>query len=241
MRGGVRASIRASIKLSQHPHAIPKHAIPRLARSSKTTDASNADGGGQGKLVTAWRPIAANYVKGFFWIDLISSLPYDVILLFACSDDESSGAIYSRAPKIIRVVRVVRVLRLLRVSRISKFMQKLRDLLRLNPGVVRLIQFVVTVLFVMHYNSCIFFFLGEFFLEEGVDHSSASFDPGKASWTITEFVQDTDQLVSVHDIAPWKQYVVSLYWAVTTMTVSRALPEGKERAGVGEKVDGGGG
>ncbi len=63
-------------------------------------------------------------------------------------------------------------------------------------------------------NSCIFFFIGEFWSdEEGEEFESWT----TQSKQINAFVQGTEDLYRIRDLEVWQQYVVCLYWTVTTM------------------------
>lgn len=86
------------------------------------------------------------------------------------------------------------------------------------PGVVRLTTFVVVVCLLAHYCACIFFYIGEAWVDNGDE---------TISWTTaTYFVQKSDEwtdsgIRSVHDLeSRFSQYVCALYWAVTTMTTT---------------------
>eukprot|EP00281_Chroomonas_sp_CCMP1168_P023902 CAMPEP_0206224718 /NCGR_PEP_ID=MMETSP0047_2-20121206/7173_1 /ASSEMBLY_ACC=CAM_ASM_000192 /TAXON_ID=195065 /ORGANISM="Chroomonas mesostigmatica_cf, Strain CCMP1168" /LENGTH=885 /DNA_ID=CAMNT_0053647689 /DNA_START=105 /DNA_END=2759 /DNA_ORIENTATION=+ len=193
------------------------------------------------ELITDWKAIALRYAKGFLIIDLASSLPYDLILLSSCdfvSRINGANRIL-RSPKLLKIIRLVRKCGCsVRIARLRVFLQKMRDVLHLNPGVVRLCQFIFTVVIIAHYNACVFFYLGELFLEEAkleADtydslHASAvlSWTTQTTKYTISnssatlgsnvrkEFL--ATQEMSIHELPPVEQYIVSLYWAVATMT-----------------------
>ena len=94
----------------------------------------------------------------------------------------------------------MRVIRMLKIARLKVFLQWMRDLLHLNPGVVRLATFIVSVVVIAHYSACLFFYFGEFMLDEAVlDEYKATgvYDPRQAhaviSWTTQEFVTVPDK------------------------------------------------
>ena len=66
-------------------------------------------------VITDRRKIAINYCKMWFWIDLVSTVPFDSFLkLFLHSS--SSGLSALRLVKIIRLARMLKLLRVLKLS-----------------------------------------------------------------------------------------------------------------------------
>ena len=168
-------------------------------------------------VVTSSTRIIVQYASGFLWIDLISSIPFDLILLVFCRDGNDTGeqSALLRSPKVLKLIRLVRVLRLLRISRLKKFFSKIRDLLKINPGVLRLIQFISAVVLLAHYNGCLFFFIAEFNAGDGPDDvNDWSRSGGK------EIASSNGQMLYTYELEMWEQYLVSLYWATTTLTTT---------------------
>lgn len=60
------------------------------------------------------RAIAIHYLKGWFTLDLLSSVPFDLIVRSALS---GSGL---RSIKLLRILRLIRLLKLLRLVRLSR-------------------------------------------------------------------------------------------------------------------------
>ncbi len=69
-------------------------------------------------LITDWKLIAIRYMKGFFFFDIISSLPLELILLSVCETMGGAQKVL-RAPGALKVLRFVRILRLLRITRLQ--------------------------------------------------------------------------------------------------------------------------
>uniref|UniRef100_A0A7S4U7Y4 Cyclic nucleotide-binding domain-containing protein n=1 Tax=Guillardia theta TaxID=55529 RepID=A0A7S4U7Y4_GUITH len=167
---------------------------------------------GEVELVTNWMAIARRYAKGVLFIDIVSSIPFDLILLSFCDGQGNIGpnGVF-RSPKMLKLIRLVRLVRLLRMSRMRVFLMKIKDRLSINPGLLRLLQFIALMLIILHYNACVAFFLGEIFLDQSTQ-----------SWTVDKelyaVVGGRSGLYPVHDMEMWQQYVVSFYWTITTLT-----------------------
>ena len=87
-------------------------------------------------LVTQKSKIAKNYIKGWFFIDLVACIPFHML------QQDSDAGKYNKLLRLLRVARLYRLLRLFRLVKITK-MLKLGDHLKekftlafkLNPGI----------------------------------------------------------------------------------------------------------
>lgn len=67
--------------------------------------------------------IAMNYLKTWFCVDLLSSLPVDYLFLFLDTGDHSGGYTIARTGRAIKVLRLVKLLSLLRLLRLSRLVR----------------------------------------------------------------------------------------------------------------------
>ena len=84
----------------------------------------------QADLVTNRKQIAFNYLKLWFWIDLVSSVPFDAIAkAFAgngSGDGEQSASAALgllkglRLPRLLRLLKIVRILKIVKMMNVSK-------------------------------------------------------------------------------------------------------------------------
>ena len=107
---------------------------------------------GHGKEEGQWiydqGKIAHNYVRGWFAIDFISLLPFDLISVLATSPEV-------RKLKAVRVVRLFRLLKLFRVFRAKRIMERWETLIDFNYKLVSLCKFALMMCFFAHWMSCI--------------------------------------------------------------------------------------
>ena len=66
--------------------------------------------------MTDKKKIAKKYLKGWFWVDLISILPIDVILV----SSQSKATILARFAKIGKLYKLIRMIRLAKVLKLLK-------------------------------------------------------------------------------------------------------------------------
>lgn len=75
------------------------------------------------------KKIAKAYLRGWFIIDFVSSIPFDYLTLFARTGEEGTGLSpslikASRALRIVRLTKLLSLLRLLRISRMLRYLQR---------------------------------------------------------------------------------------------------------------------
>ncbi len=153
----------------------------------------------KGLLVMDRKKIFGHYITGWFWVDLVSSIPFD----FINNDDEDFEGGYNNSFEVIKMVKVLRFIRILRFLRIFKLKNifiKLESYIDMSKGVMSIIGFVklsLIILFIAHWFACL--------------------------WHYVAIVQSTSEPITwlthngIYD-SPWyARYVASIYWATTTM------------------------
>lgn len=140
--------------------------------------------------------IAKNYLKGWFPIDLISTVPFDEIVSAALGNSGSSLGF----TKLVKIVRLLRLFKMARLLKLGHYVTKLEDYSGISPVVFDLLVILVEVFFIAHWVCCIWWGL------------TATFT--KFTWfKDTDFVYRDLTLQPLHS-----RYLASLYWTFTTMT-----------------------
>ena len=102
-----------------------------------------------GRLITKVTLISRKYVVGWFWVDMISSIPVDTICAY------ESGA----CEPLIRLNKVLRVLRLYKVVgmiRRSKYWQS-----KLDPAMMKLFELIFFLVLAWHYIGSLWWYVGD--------------------------------------------------------------------------------
>ncbi|EKX41175.1 hypothetical protein GUITHDRAFT_74855, partial [Guillardia theta CCMP2712] len=147
----------------------------------------------QGIYVTSMAKIARNYLKGWFWIDLPGSVPFDKIVTAVASGEGFGSTL--KVLKFIRILKMVRAVRFL--NKLSQLEEKDRSgSLR---TILKTFRSVFLMLFSAHFLGCMFIMM----------ISSDS----KENW-LSAYDEELAQSKS-RDV---EKYVVSLYWALTTVS-----------------------
>ena len=137
--------------------------------------------------------IALSYLKLWFWIDLVSTVPVDSLFLIA----GVGGQEELRSLRLIRVLRLARLLKLVRLLKLSKLAPSLSGISHeLPPGAGKLLRLMFEALLVAHLLAC-FYFL-----------SSYVFDKDKPTYEDSWWGADGTQ---IEEGEYWRQYLASMY------------------------------
>lgn len=155
----------------------------------------------KGNLIMNRKEIIKDYLKFWFWLDVIASMPYGWFIGPAIGGDSSANAY--KAPKVLRLIRIFRflkVLRLVRLAKLKRILMKIEDYIASNTLAHFFVfgKLLTLVFFIAHWTACLWFFIGD----QGIDSHPVT-------W-ITN--------VNLQNKGFTEKYVTSLYWAFTTMS-----------------------
>lgn len=121
----------------------------------------------RGTIIRDRKQIAKEYLKLWFWIDMVSSFPYDWVLSgsFGQEEEEDSSNL-SKAPQLLRIIKVLRFVRMLRLVRLAKLKQILFRIEDYMSNEFMYVMFTVSkmgivIFFIAHLSACCFFYVSE--------------------------------------------------------------------------------
>lgn len=148
-----------------------------------------------GDLINIRRNIIRNYLKFWFWIDLVSIFPYDVLY----NELNVQSYTISSAPQLLRIIKFYRLLRLVRLAKMKKILVQLEEYINSEALINFLIIFklIVFAFFITHWIACLWYYI-----------SAIESESHPYTWLTVAYFEtgSTAEL-----------YVTSLYWAFTTM------------------------
>eukprot|EP00931_Biecheleriopsis_adriatica_P077277 TRINITY_DN5086_c0_g1_i8.p1 TRINITY_DN5086_c0_g1~~TRINITY_DN5086_c0_g1_i8.p1 ORF type:complete len:846 (+),score=137.95 TRINITY_DN5086_c0_g1_i8:183-2540(+) len=189
------------------------------------------------------RAIARLYFRTWFFVDLLSILPYDYLTTL---DTGGHGGLSNL--KFMRLLRVLRLFKLSRILKASRLVKRWENRISMSFGTRHLCKFMVLMILACHWMSCIWGFVG---ILEGDNLHCASqddystpfefrtsrgtvFDPNNlpaddefdvynsASWQgqswVVSFASGRAAGTPADPCNPAMIYLASMYWAVMTMT-----------------------
>lgn len=150
----------------------------------------------KGHVVKDRAKIARNYLRRWFWLDLVATVPLHWFI--PGGTDETS--IFETADEAIKFIRVFKIVRLVRIFKLRRMLSKIEhytDVSRFFNALIGFFKLAVVVLFCGHWIACLW-------------HLAAVLNEGKAPETwITRYG------IYANDIPD--RYISSIYWATTTM------------------------
>eukprot|EP00118_Oscarella_pearsei_P005056 m.22589 g.22589 ORF g.22589 m.22589 type:complete len:596 (+) comp28364_c0_seq2:538-2325(+) len=116
------------------------------------------DGRGQELVILNSRTIAIRYLKTWFALDAVASIPFDSISkIFLDEDNHSSLLRASKALKALRVTKLLSLLRLLRLSRLKRFLDKWEEAFSMTKALFQILKLVGVMLLLAHWSGCVQF------------------------------------------------------------------------------------
>lgn len=152
--------------------------------------------------------IVWHYLIGWFWLDLLSLLPLDLIAEVATKAHKGKLGWLGG-------LKVLRLLRLFRLMKMGRLVKKWQAAWGVSYGQVDLLKFAFLTVMAVHWMSCMWGWLAQ-------QHLRALDIPGEEfSRTWLHLLTDQKSFTEVEEeyySKPLNLYIISLYWAVMTLT-----------------------
>ena len=116
-----------------------------------------------GLIEVRHKVIAITYLKMWFWIDVGSSIPFQLFELKQDSGDQGLNeanlklARFARLPRLYRIVRILRLFKMFRFLRANKQLRAFTELFQVTSGLSSIVWLLVTILFLTHVVACLWF------------------------------------------------------------------------------------
>ncbi|ORY50894.1 voltage-gated potassium channel, partial [Rhizoclosmatium globosum] len=149
-----------------------------------------------GQFVNNGSTIAWNYIRSWFFIDLMSTIPWELLQFI------STGSTDLTSLRLIRLVRLVRLLKLLRVLRASRKLRQWQVYINIRYASLQLIQVIVMQIFLIHWMAC------------GYRLASTQQVPTEAFGWHTRL-----QILYGYPLDPGEEYIAGLYWSSATLSL----------------------
>jgi len=133
--------------------------------------------------------IAKNYLRFWFWLDLVSIFPYDLIAFFVHGDAIGDLSVLS-------IIRMFRMFKLFKLMSIKRIFQRMEAQYAINYDYLELGKYLVAVFFIVHLLACGLMIVGN---PDNTSHS----------WMIEGGYDDADHS---------SQYLTAAYWATMTLS-----------------------
>ena len=112
-----------------------------------------------GEFVRDRKRIAVNYLKFWFWIDLITTIPYDTILDLVIQQSFHSTNLI-RIVRIFRLIKIVRLVRALKLKNTMSFLDEILSLDKTFSTILTVFRLCFLILIIGHWVACLWHFVG---------------------------------------------------------------------------------
>ncbi|OQS03787.1 hypothetical protein THRCLA_03918 [Thraustotheca clavata] len=150
--------------------------------------------------ITDARLIIKHYLRGWFIVDFLSIIPFDVFGLVLTSPILSQM-------RFMRIMRLFRLMKIVRVVRDASIFQYWEVKMSVSYGTLGLAKFCFTVFMIAHWIACVFRVITD------IEYAS-DVNGNRYNW-LTDHHVGPDALI---DTKASVQYVAALYWSVMTLT-----------------------
>jgi len=149
------------------------------------------------------KKIRRHYIRGWFLIDLVSVIPFDLLDMYADLDAASFL-------KILRIIRVLRLLKLLRVIKASRLYQRYEASMSLPYAYVGLAKFSLLLVVVGHWMACAWIMAA--MLQDEDDYTWID------SLAQGYYCGDNCNVPPRDSLKPPQIYAAAIYWSIVTIT-----------------------
>ena len=160
----------------------------------------------KGTLIMQRKKIIKKYMSFWFYIDFVSSFPFDLLPLDQLTPDEgvtdkSEISKKARVLRIVRFLRFAKLSKLLRILKLKKTLEKIEDYFQMDltlNTIMEALKLISFIFFLAHWCACFFHLVAVYEKDEGYDQT----------WITNRNYQDEEWNIL---------YIRSLYWSITTM------------------------
>ena len=142
-----------------------------------------------GKEMDSFKVISLYYVKGWFFVDVLTILPWDIFL------KSGNFSLVAKLPRVLKFIRITRIFKLNQKMSQNDQSIKLKNLFGIDKQTNDFIIFFIMIIILTHIVSCLWVFLG--LIQSG------------PNWIDSYFMS--------HQPSDFELYVTSFYWAFTTI------------------------
>uniref|UniRef100_A0A4W5JS63 Cyclic nucleotide-binding domain-containing protein n=1 Tax=Hucho hucho TaxID=62062 RepID=A0A4W5JS63_9TELE len=109
------------------------------------------------------KAIRQRYLKSWFAVDFVSSIPVDYIFLMVDLEARLDSEVYrtARALRIVRFTKILSLLRLLRLSRLIRYIHQWEEIFHMTydlaSAMVRIVNLIGMMLLLCHWDGCLQF------------------------------------------------------------------------------------
>lgn len=149
----------------------------------------------KGHIVTDRKTIIKEYLKFWFWVDIISAFPLDIILELL-----GKNLVYLKAFKIVKIFNVFKFMKIIKLSKIKVAFTKIEDMITSKSllSVLSVIKLQIYIYLAAHTIACSMFMI-----------NSDNLEPKSFANLVLDKCENS--------FSPTEAYLTAVYWSYATM------------------------
>lgn len=162
---------------------------------------------GQDWFISDSKAIAVKYLSSYFLPDLLSTLPFDILVGLTTQADPTDV----RSIKLVRIVRLIRLVKFMRLLKLGRSSTAFSEYMFVNAAVLRLFKLIFKILFLAHLLSCFWYGLSTPICRDNRLPGQPCSDEDRVdppNWVV---------YFNVDRLSLFSRYVVSFHWVTKTM------------------------
>ena len=165
-----------------------------------------------GSVIMDRGKIACHYLRFWFWIDLLGSVPYEHVGELISKLSGGTNAVDVSNLSFLRIFRLLRLLRLFKLLKLESFMEHVEIHFNTDMRPFRLVFLLLKLLYLSHILACGWYFVADLSVEAQVSGGRPT-----TTW-ITELDAGKDPADAIANSDAGVKYLYSVYWTLTTLT-----------------------
>mmetsp|Transcript_16084 Transcript_16084/g.29351 ORF Transcript_16084/g.29351 Transcript_16084/m.29351 type:complete len:952 (-) Transcript_16084:3-2858(-) len=187
------------------------------------------------KLVKDLSSIRYHYLRTWFFIDLLSIIPWELIGsgvsvsddLQEEEEDDGNSFVGIGALKFVRIIRILRMLKLLRIIKASRIYAAYETTISISYAYVSLIKYTILLTLVGHWMACLWIMTarlqprGSYTWLDDLAYTYYCDPEGTAADdddVVVPYSRPECPVVAKDMLRPFQMYAAAIYWSITTVT-----------------------
>eukprot|EP00347_Sterkiella_histriomuscorum_P011676 403371537 len=115
-----------------------------------------------GKITYNMKTIAKKYLKSFFFVDVIASFPFQLLIPAGQNNNYNKLLRLMRLPRFFRIVRVLKIMKNMKALKQNRYYRKIDKYMNLHQAIIRMAQGVIVCVILTHIFGCFWFMTSKF-------------------------------------------------------------------------------
>jgi len=157
--------------------------------------------------------IFLKYARFWFWIDLLTVIPFDAISLAIEAENPGGSNLQG-----IRLLRLLRLIKLARVVRASRIIKRREMEMEMKYSTLTVIKLVIIIIMLMHWTSCLMALVPQLDGQSYDYLNATQIENGEKPFNWIVYYFERVLLENYGDYDIWSVYLAGCYFAAMTLT-----------------------